>query len=265
MNTGSKKIAFCTISDNSYYEPCSVMIYSFLKNNNWYDGDIIVFYDDLTEENKSKIMRVSNKIKFSQINTDDYNLIFKATNGITADTLKKAFYKFDIFKLYDYDFVVWADSDMVIIKDIREIFEFDYDFGWCEDRVSNENYKYFNAGFFFFKTEKIKDGSFYQDLFNFTENLKRDSFKKELTFRGLYADQCVLNERVDMFFENIISLPADLYNVPQTENNFVKVINSKIIHYCGGYKTWTVDNPHYVSHYIWYQYYYLMNKNVILK
>ena len=56
MNTGSKKIAFCTISDNSYYEPCSVMIYSFLKNNNWYDGDIIVFYDDLTEENKSKIV-----------------------------------------------------------------------------------------------------------------------------------------------------------------------------------------------------------------
>ena len=74
MNTGSKKIAFCTISDNSYYEPCSVMIYSFLKNNNWYDGDIIVFYDDLTEENKSKIMRVSDKIKFSQINTDDYYL-----------------------------------------------------------------------------------------------------------------------------------------------------------------------------------------------
>ena len=34
-----------------------------------------MFYDDLTEENKSKIMRVSDKIKFSQINTDDYNLI----------------------------------------------------------------------------------------------------------------------------------------------------------------------------------------------
>ena len=36
----------CTITDNNFVIGAISMLYSFLKINKWFDGDIVIFYSD---------------------------------------------------------------------------------------------------------------------------------------------------------------------------------------------------------------------------
>ena len=257
MSTGNKKYVVYTICDDKYIEPCTTMLYSFLLNNRWFDGDIVVMYDNLKKENFEKIKKIDNNIKIVKLPVDKYKTIFENTNGIVAKGLQKAFFKYEVFKKQNYDIIIWLDSDMIIKENIETVFLFDdYDFVWCEDKQHIGKKNYFNTGFFAFRNcDFVKDGSFYSDLFSFTENLNRESFKNEVSYYGLYADQDVLNERVKHFFKKIKIEDCLKYNFPQqiVEQNLIN--NSKTIHYCGGGKPWdgSFDNK---TH----EYYYFYNE-----
>ncbi|KAL6594930.1 nucleotide-diphospho-sugar transferase [Neocallimastix sp. 'constans'] len=76
------------------------MLYSFYKNNNWFNGDILVIHDD--EYNTSKFSKV--------------NMEFIPKKFIPA------LLKFEIFGLTDYDKVLYIDSDTLVISSIYELF-----------------------------------------------------------------------------------------------------------------------------------------------
>lgn len=223
----------------------------------------MILYDALSNKNKLKLKTLYNNIILKPIVNGDYEEIMKNVNGVTVSSLLKCYYKYELFKNQNYDTVIWVDSDIIFNESIEELFADEtVDFCWCEDKVSLGKNIYFNTGFFFFRNnDNIKNNIFYNGLFDFTKNIKNVTFKNEKTYRGLYADQDVLNELAPLYFNKIKVAPALIYNFPQQVNNIDLVHQSKIIHYCGGDKPFSEKiNKKYVSHYLWYYYYYQLNR-----
>ena len=249
--------------DDKYVEPTSVMIYSFLDNNDWFNGDIIVLYDVLSHKNKVKLKTLYDNIIFKQVNNETYKNIMENVKGVTATSLLKCYYKYELFKDQNYDTVMWVDGDIIFNGSIEDLFmDSEVDFCWCEDKIVLNESGYYNTGFFFFRNnDNVKNNVFYNDIFNFTKDIKNSSFTNEKSYNGFLADQDVFNERVPLYFNNIKTASALIYNFPQQVDNLDLVNNAKIIHYCGGNKPFSDKiNKKYVSHYLWYYYYYQLNK-----
>ena len=71
----------------------------------------------------------------------------------------------------------------------------------------------------------------------------------------------VFNEKVPLYFKNIKKAPALTYNFPQQVERVDLLKNAKIIHYCGGDKPFSEKiNKMFLSHSLWYYYYYQLNK-----
>ena len=137
----------------------------------------------------------------------------------------------------------------------------DFDFCWCEDKAFVGKGTYFNTGFFIFKNnDKVRDNTFFNDIYDFTVNIKERKFESKPTFNGLYADQDVLNEKVKPYFHNIKIAPMLEYNLPQQVDKWEIINNAKVIHYCGGDKPFSEKiNKRYISHLLWYYYFYQLN------
>lgn len=255
--------ALYTMCDDKYVEPTSVMIYSFLDNNDWFNGDIIVLYDVLSHKNKVKLKTLYDNIIFKQVNNETYKNIMENVKGVTATSLLKCYYKYELFKDQNYDTVMWVDGDMVFNGSIEDLIKKeDTDFCWCEDKSSLGKKEYFNTGFFFFKNiDSVRNGDFYKDIFSFTENIKSVEFTNNNTYKGLFADQDVFNEKVPKYFNNIKIAPALIYNFPQQVDSLDLFNISKIVHYCGANKPFSEKiNKKYISHSLWYYYYYQLNR-----
>jgi lipopolysaccharide biosynthesis glycosyltransferase len=238
------------------------MLYSFIINNKWFTGDIIVLHDGLSYKNSLRLKALWNNMIVKPIDVDSYDTIMDATKGVTVNTLKKCYYKYEMFKNQEYDSVIWADSDLLFTDSIENLFNEEFDFCWCEDKAFFTKNVYYNTGFFIFRNnEKVKDNVFYQDLFDFTSDIKNKTFESEKTFKGLYADQDVLNEKVKSYFPNIKVAPLLEYNFPQHVDKWDMINKAKIIHYCGENKPFSNRiTKKYLSHFLWYYYYYQLNR-----
>lgn len=263
MTAKEEKYALYTICDDKFIDPTSVMLFSFLSNNKWFNGDIVILYDVLSHKNKVKLKAIYENIIFNSINEKLYESLMNGVKGVTAPSLLKCYYKYELFNEQKYDVIMWVDSDIVFQDSIEELFNDDnVDFCWCEDKSFLGKEIYFNTGFFFFRNiENVKNNSFYNDVFEFTENIKTAYFTNENTQQGLYADQDIFNEKVPLYFKNIKNAPALIYNFPQQVERVDLFKNAKIIHYCGGDKPFSEKiNKMFLSHSLWYYYYYQLNK-----
>ena len=74
-------ISVCTVCNDEFAQGAQVLIYSFLKNNPWFNGDFIVFYNNeysrLSLENKNKMSKLYSKVEFRNVDTSDYSKVFK--------------------------------------------------------------------------------------------------------------------------------------------------------------------------------------------
>lgn len=277
-----KKTKNClfTLCDDKFTDFCGVMITSFLYNNKWFNGDIIVVYkeESLSQENINKLQKISNLIKFHKIIERDYeNNVFDKAYQCVHPNLKNTFYKFEIFRdffIEKYDKCLFLDSDVIVTKDIKELFETDCDFGWCKEYYSNtltENGgivspDYFNSGVFIFNCKKIHGNDFLNLLFNFIKNENyTNNFKRLGSVGGVLGDQDVLNELVFEYFKNIAFFDNKIYNFrvyndnPDVENLEI-MKNAKIFHIIGGEKFDNIKNCAFLPCYEYYKYYYLWEK-----
>ena len=174
MTVKEEKYALYTICDDKFIDPTSVMLFSFLTNNKWFNGDIVILYDVLSHKNKVKLKTIYENIVFNPINEKSYESIMNGVKGVTVPSLLKCYYKYELFNEQKYDVIMWADSDIVFQDSIEELFNDDnVDFCWCEDKGFLGKEIYFNTGFFFFRNiEDVKNNSFYDDIFVFTKNIK---------------------------------------------------------------------------------------------
>ena len=215
-------IAF--ILSDDYFEQLKVALYTLLKYNK-IDFDIIIFYDKKENLNKIKSITVLHK---------DINFIFKKINkapykdidfcnknrnwGITPG------FRFEIFKLKDYDEVLYLDCDILILKNILDIFSIPGEIVVCKlNHKTSHNYSTqigFNAGVMLVRKKYL--------------NLK--TWKKILQYSRLYKDisgnQILLNK----FFQGKVVFADQIYNVTTDLLTLELLIEGRIYHFIGSKK-----------------------------
>ena len=157
-----KQYCLYIVVNDDFTDGAIVTLYSFLKNNAWFNGDIVIGCLDkngfrLSAENREKIGNLYYKTKFIDIKAEDFYDIFKnmSLRSMRNVGFEMVICKFQIFRMHEYDKVLCIDSDMLIVDDIRELFENDIEFGAAPDKI-DEKYglscyserinEYFNSG-----------------------------------------------------------------------------------------------------------------------
>lgn len=277
-----KKVALFTICSDNLVEVCLTMLFSFLYNNEWFkqEGDIIILCDNnicpLSTDNREKFINLYNNTKFINVDYEFYKPLIEHQEKVlnTPEHFKPVTYKYELFKDYGYEKHVFLDADMIVKNNIKEIFYNSFNFGVCLDmscmqseyktnvifynNSQNENV-YFNSGMMIIGKNLMNDNIFKQ-IFNFNLNLTPDyNFKKKLSWKGKMVEQDTLNEIITNY--NII--PYETYNHSHFFINQYNYKNTKIIHYCGAYKPWEVNNERYeMAHMFFYKYDFLRKNNI---
>lgn len=285
----NKEFCLYTLFDDNYFECGSNLIFSFLSNNSWFNGDIVVICDDglycnLSKTNRKKLKKIYNNISFLEVNHNNYMQIFDylLNNNICEKKFLSCFYKYEIFKKTGYKKKVYLDSDIIINGDIKELFNNPASFATCLDvkfeapiidenrilhlRKRNDIDYYFNGGVY------VVDDSFnekysFERIYNETLSIGTEKLSdKRISGHGKYADQDFLN--IIFHNEDVSLFPSILYNCnPIIGNANVELFNkSKIQHFYGWYKPWNEDSLNCFSKDFYKQYYfYTYWKNYKLK
>ena len=230
------------------------MINSFLRNNKWFDGDVIILCENLPDDLKD-YFTVFKNVKFISPTVhlkQKLDVLCKAIPGFYK--IIAQFYSLEIFHLSGYKKILFLDSDMIAIKDLSGIFERAENFITCRencyyrDAVRNifsydavkESTKNpdvltdtFNSGFMLIDSNIISDEN-YQNLL---EMITPELWTNKNTF---HADQLVLN----LYFRNKYILEDSRYNyrpkiapyILQKEN--VDLNDAIIIHFMRQFKPW---------------------------
>lgn len=122
--SGQPKLPFCfvTITDDAFSIASEVLIYSFLKYNSWFAGDLIVIEDGLSEHARSRLAKLG-AVTFL---TPDPRLR-RQTEALCASvpalqTIFRRFYSFEVFRLTGYRRVVYLDSDIYCAGNVEALF-----------------------------------------------------------------------------------------------------------------------------------------------
>jgi lipopolysaccharide biosynthesis glycosyltransferase len=122
-----------TITSNLFINGTYVLIKSFLYNNPWFKGDIIILYENnyspLTEHNKNFLdYNISYSIKFKEVNYDNYSTLINQALALPnfKSRLCSSYYTLEILALINsYDKLLYIDSDSVIEGDLQPVFNLD--------------------------------------------------------------------------------------------------------------------------------------------
>jgi lipopolysaccharide biosynthesis glycosyltransferase len=269
-----------TVTSENYVQWTMTMVYSFIKSNDWFTGDIILICNHLPEEFKQRFA-VFRNVRFVQP-TD--LLLYKIEDlcaHIPAFTrMASMFYSLETFNLTGYDKVLFLDSDMLVVKPVEDVFETQESF-----LASAESCWYFgkgrrsdtyesvekwsspdlflknpvNSGFMVIDKQHISEAN-YNALI---EMISPELWANKNTF---HADQLIIN----LFFKDQITLCDASYNYRPTLANEIRAKDklgleeAKIIHFYRQYKPWNFtevlslsqhDMVHIKAFGMWYSYY----------
>jgi len=214
--------AVAITTNKHYLTPLKVVLYGLNKTK--FIHDIVILYDvyfNELEELKSKYTDL--KIILRQISVEEYKDIKWVNNH--REWHINPFYRFEIFKL-DYEKILYLDLDIVILKDINEIFDQPGNFRAVElAKMTNLSYvsrgqRGFNAGVMLIDKSYLN-----KDIFNNLCKLARENI-----FNG---NQKVFN----MLFTNIDFLDVK-YNLTTDLLTVENIEKAHIIHYIGENKPW---------------------------
>ena len=251
--------------NDEYVVPCSVMLYSFLKNNPYYNGTITILHDNkiipLSDESKNTLSKLYGKIVFKELNYDEYSDIFEHCKGISYDGILCTYYKFEILRQNEYDKIIWLDSDMCVCGSLIDALNIDAGLVGVNFRKNDDGERiYINTGFLVIDKTKIKienpceylkDKALNCDIYYFTNFISPE-------FRGKYGDESIFNEEFEKMFDNIVCVDKS-YNYMQKPTDWkFKEEYAKIIHYMSKNKK---DKPHVMLdkiskyHIVWKKYF----------
>lgn len=189
-------IVFCI--NDTYAGPCAATIQSVLDNTTYLNQDfeIVVLYSNLHAENQELIKKTVGDrvdIRFFCVKeySDKYKKFFHQKDHVTIETYIRLFIPL-FFR--EYKKILWLDSDLIVNKDVKELFDINLADNWLaavqdpyivtcsysfrdSDEVKNiRNHlsndlkikdfsAYFNAGVILFNIEQcLKDDVFYRIL-----------------------------------------------------------------------------------------------------
>ena len=117
---------------NNYMFALANTLIGLKKNNSVFWDDIIVYIDQISEQQKDSINKIL-KVNFVKINSDSYNKL--NTKAIQKYSVA-AFYRYECFKLLDdYETVIWNDVDILIKGDISGLQNYGTESGFAATRT----------------------------------------------------------------------------------------------------------------------------------
>lgn len=265
------KCAYVTLlyGDNMYFIGTLVFILSLIKTKPKYD--LLLLYTEDVPINKLDILRKY----YTKVIKIDYIKI----NKIERKRFIDVYTKLQIFKLTEYDKILFMDNDMLVQKNIDHLFEYSTPAGMA----LSENLKYKDK-------EKITDKNI---VFNAGLWLLKPSltdFKKMIKGLEVFDSSYELEqEYVSYYYNGKWTNISYLYNFQFTlrtltktpiRSNIYSKINSKdvyVIHYSSPTKPWNMiiepekikKNPIFIKNKeyygIWFKYFMLIYKSYINK
>jgi lipopolysaccharide biosynthesis glycosyltransferase len=239
-------IALCTICNNEFIDGLMVMLSSFLRNNIWFKGKIIVYYHNeyspISISNMNRARSIYGDIDFKPVNVSQYQkLINKFLKMKRAQRrLIPSLFTFEVFEDIKYfDKILYLDSDMLVLNDISEIFKLNHDIVVTPDagEYIKRDYSTFNGGFLLL-SHSISNKEYKKKLIDHAETMKD----------MVLADQTIMNS----FFPGGIPMLEIDYNCLKRcfpDNKFSQFnSNVKIVHYVGS-KPWDPIKSDFESKY----------------
>ena len=221
------KYAFVTVlSTNNYYKGVVALFESIKRTNTKYNNFVVVVNEDIFEYIIDDLKRRGyyvirrNKIVFNSINYNNYKY------------WQNTFDKFHVFDLIEFDKIVYLDSDMIVVKNIDELFDFPHMSAVVAGRDRVNEWKEICSGLMVIEPKLgTADG-----LIN---TLKNTNFNKEI------GDQDVIEKYFDWKNKNLaISENYNLFaDYLDYYINDLGYSNDKIavVHFIGSKKPWMLN------------------------
>lgn len=233
-----------TLVNDNFLVGGEILLYSFLKHNSWFNGDIIIIHSDklcyLSEKSKNIFMKIYPKIKFHKVDENDYKTIDLSKAKVKRFAV--SYLTLESFRFDNYDRVVFLDSDIVILGDIKKLFENDNYFGAIYDSRKYPMQEKQTSGLE--KNDRFNGGVLSISKKFLGEKIFKDMIKIASLGDWNMADQATMNK----FFEGIpIKLFSNKYNAlkrcfPDNINftEDLKKEDVRVLHYVGK-KPWQSD------------------------
>lgn len=238
----SKRVALCTVCNDSFLPGALCMIHSFISFNPWFKNDIIIFHSDshskLSKDSQEKLLSLSPLVKLRKINELEYSKVFnrfgRLFKGTPRERFLPSFFTYEVFELVDeYDQVLFLDSDMLIQGNLANIFNLSHEIVVTPDAGEynlTKNYSSFNGGFLLI-SNSINGKQTKRSLLNYSETARNYQL----------ADQSIMND----FFRSKVKYLNSQYNClkrcfPDDKFNRFDP-NIKVIHYVGA-KPWSTTS-----------------------
>lgn len=244
-----EKYAVTFLFDDKFVDYAMVSLVSFLRNNKWFNGDVIVICegDKLSKESREKVRKIHKQVIFHEVDKGVYQEYFDFLNGKIGDDSfpLEMLYKLEIFTFKEYDKVLYLDSDILVIDDIRAFFENDHDMILTSDGLTSYYRKqieedntttwfsfcdtYCNCGVFCVGKKYLKERD---SMLSFMKT------KVNFTLEGNFLNMKYFMEQdlINLYFNNrekcIIYPP--IYNLQirnMGEDNLKYYVKAKILHY----------------------------------
>ena len=258
----NNKISICFICDENYVKPTLVAINSMKLNKNEKSiYEIYVLGESLREENKNILKKQADKnffIRILDISNNTFNNLKEQNIHVSKAALSKFFIP-NIFK--DLDKILYLDSDIIVKKDLSNIFSIDitkYYAAVVKDykamdynppqtvKLGLKHKAYFNSGVMLLNLSKMRKENITEKLVEYRKNginyfMDQDAFNAVFNEDVLYIsflNNVILSvlgyfeiEKINKYYElKEYSSYKDIYN------------EATIIHLASPYKPWIYDN-----------------------
>jgi lipopolysaccharide biosynthesis glycosyltransferase len=253
------KLAVVTLVNDSFLIGAKVTIHSFLKNNSWFNGDIIILHSKnisfLSDNSKLELSNIYKNIIFREVNEELYSKI-NTGKALNARFII-SYFTLEAFAIEDYDKILFIDADILVLRNIIKLTEYDSFVGTrnslnlytSDERINGiDSPAYVNGGVFCIPGKICG-----KNLLNTILKIAEPGWKK--------CDQDVINEWLKTQEYQLLSNKFNyMIRGLQKHNvslNKIKKDGIRVIHYAGKYKPWYYDNesPYFLWEKPWTDYY----------
>ncbi|CAH9049554.1 hypothetical protein PSECIP111854_00196 [Pseudoalteromonas sp. CIP111854] len=275
----NRPYCLATVTCDNFATGTEILLYSFLKYNAWFNGDIVIFIDKLSSSNQTKLS-AHYPVKFIKRTNQVEQAITRLRAHLPQlrSDLHLRLLSIETLRLAQYEKVVFLDSDGMCCKDMHDVFlnttEFvaardgfayeheanklleksDYPLLQIPNSYGQSNFtNTFNSGFMAINNTYLNK-IHYEGVVKLIDDI---ALWRDFGLKG-FTDQMLLN----IYFKDKVTLVDGRYNfMPFIEQYIhtldkVTVLDAKFIHFAGLIKPWFNYNeqeilelaPHYLKY-----------------
>ena len=135
MSLQATNICLATVTTEAFVPGTLVMLYSFLKQNPWFKGDIVIIHGALGSNSQQDLALCFDRVRFLAI-SPRLTICLQKLITLRPDLASRQarFYSLEIFRLEAYDKVLFCDSDLLFRKSVDALFEAGHALICCGDK-----------------------------------------------------------------------------------------------------------------------------------